>query len=68
MFHLSHTPVRDGIAKDKIERFFRGCEDQWATGTFQPAQAPLAYRLNLFVVIFDNHEEDKIHPTLYQQA
>ena len=29
--HLSHTPVRDGAAKGKIERFFRGFRDRFLT-------------------------------------
>ncbi len=29
--HLSHAPVRDGAAKGKIERFFRGFRDRFLT-------------------------------------
>jgi transposase InsO family protein len=29
--HLSHAPVRDGAAKGKIERFFRGFHDRFLT-------------------------------------
>jgi putative transposase len=29
--HLSHTPIRDGAAKGKIERFFRGFRDRFLT-------------------------------------
>jgi len=31
--HLSHAPVRDGAAKGKIERFFRGFRDRFLTLT-----------------------------------
>jgi hypothetical protein len=29
--HLSHAPIRDGAAKGKIERFFRGFRDRFLT-------------------------------------
>lgn len=29
--HLSHAPIRDGAAKSKIERFFRGFRDRFLT-------------------------------------
>jgi hypothetical protein len=29
--HLSHAPIRDGAAKGKIERFFRGSRDRFLT-------------------------------------
>jgi transposase InsO family protein len=37
--HLSHAPVRDGAAKGKIERFFRGFRDRFLT--LHPAFASL---------------------------
>jgi len=33
--HLSHAPVRDGAAKGKIERFFRGFRDRFLTQHLQ---------------------------------
>lgn len=33
--HLSHAPVRDGAAKGKIERFFRGFRDRFLTQHIQ---------------------------------
>jgi transposase InsO family protein len=38
--HLSHAPIRDGAAKGKIERFFRGFRDRFLT--LHPAFASLA--------------------------
>lgn len=32
--HLSHAPIRDGAAKGKIERFFRGFRDRFLTQHF----------------------------------
>lgn len=37
--HLSHAPIRDGAAKGKIERFFRGFRDRFLT--LHPAFASL---------------------------
>jgi hypothetical protein len=33
--HLSHAPIRDGAAKGKIERFFRGFRDRFLTQHLQ---------------------------------
>ena len=38
--HLSHAPIRDGAAKGKIERFFRGFRDRFLT--LHPSFASLA--------------------------
>ena len=38
---LSHTPVRDGAAKGKIERFFRGLRDRFLSHELDLSSLPL---------------------------
>jgi transposase InsO family protein len=59
---LSHTPVRDGAAKGKIERFFRTCRDQFLNR--QLDLESLEALNKAFILWAEEHYNNRVHSTL----
>lgn len=59
---LSHTPVRDGAAKGKIERFFRTCRDNFLSRELDLSSIDALNKQ--FTIWYEEHYNHREHSTL----